>query len=108
MAGAVVQAGCRIGENVIVNTRASIDHDCDIEAHAHVAPGAVLSGCVHVGERAHIGAGATVIQGLTIGAGAIVGAGAVVVDGIPDGVTVVGVPARILRPARLPTCPHLH
>src|SRR3990167_2968395 len=30
MAGCVIQPGCRMGMNVILNTQASIDHDCDI------------------------------------------------------------------------------
>ena len=66
MAGAVIQADCRIGENSIINTRASIDHDARIGAHVHVAPGATLCGGVSVGSGAFIGAGATVIQGVTI------------------------------------------
>ena len=65
-----------------------------IEAHAHVAPGAVLSGGVHVGVRAHVGAGATVIQGVHIGYDSVVGAGAVVLSDVPESCTVVGVPAR--------------
>jgi sugar O-acyltransferase (sialic acid O-acetyltransferase NeuD family) len=101
MAGAVVQTGARIGANVIINTRASVDHDCDIQRHAHVAPGALLCGHVRVGSGAHVGAGAVVIQGVAIGDGAIVGAGAVVVDDVPPQSTVVGIPAReIRRPVR--------
>jgi sugar O-acyltransferase (sialic acid O-acetyltransferase NeuD family) len=97
MAGAIVQTGCTVEEDCIINTGARIDHDCVIGAHAHVAPGAVLSGDVHVGERAHIGAGATVIQGVHVGDDAIVGAGAVVLSNVPASCTVVGVPARPIR-----------
>jgi sugar O-acyltransferase (sialic acid O-acetyltransferase NeuD family) len=93
MAGAVVQAGCRLGANVIVNTGARIDHDCIIDSHAHVAPGVTICGGVHVGSGAHIGAGATVIQGIRIGAGSVVGAGAIVIRDVPQGAKVVGVPA---------------
>ena len=93
MAGAVVQPGCRLGENVIINTGACIDHDCSIDAHAHVAPGVTLSGHVHIGSGAHIGTAATIIQGIKVGAAAIVGAGAVVVCDVPAGVTVIGIPA---------------
>jgi acetyltransferase-like isoleucine patch superfamily enzyme len=54
----------------------------------------VLSGEVIVGPGTHIGTGATVMQGAKIGAGVTVGAGAVVIGPVPDGKTVVGVPAR--------------
>ena len=97
LAGAVVQPGTRLGVNCIVNTRAAIDHDCTVGAHAHIAPGATLSGGVQVGEGAHVGTGASVIHNVRIGAGAIVGAGAAVIADVPDGVTVAGVPARVLR-----------
>ena len=94
MAGAIIQAGARIGANAIVNTAASVDHDCMIGAHAHVAPGVVLCGGVRVGEGAHIGTGAAVIQSVRIGPGAIVGAGATVLHDVPAGQTVFGCPAR--------------
>ncbi len=96
MAGGVVQPGSRLGANVIINTGARVDHDCSIDAHAHIAPGVTLSGNVHIGKGAHIGTGATIIQGIEVGAASIVGAGAVVVDDVPAGVTVVGVPARLV------------
>jgi acetyltransferase-like isoleucine patch superfamily enzyme len=60
-----------------------------------------LSGHIHVGSGAHIGTGATIIQGVTIGAGCIVGAGAVVIDDLPEGITVVGVPAKPVTTRKL-------
>lgn len=94
MAGVIIQPGVRVCRNTIVNTRTSIDHDCIICDHAHLAPGVTLSGGVTVGRGSHIGAGATVIQGITIGSGSMVGAGAVVIRDVPDGATVMGVPAK--------------
>lgn len=76
MAGAVLQADATIGEDSIVNTRASVDHDCIVGRHVHIAPGATLSGAVRVEDRAFVGAGATVVQGLRIGADAFLCAGA--------------------------------
>jgi len=43
-----------------------------------------------------MGSRASIIPGKTVGSRAIVGAGAVVVRDVPAGVTVVGIPARIL------------
>lgn len=95
--GAIVKTGSEIGDNVLLNTASVVDHDCRIGNHVHLATGARLSAEVRVGEGAHVGTGASVRQGVHIGRGAVVGVGAAVVHDVPDGVVVVGVPARILR-----------
>jgi len=87
MAGSVIQARARIGENSIINTGATIDHGCQVGAHVHVAPGVTLSGDVTIGDESHIGVGATVVQGVRIGTGCMVTAGAVVVNDLADGRT---------------------
>jgi sugar O-acyltransferase (sialic acid O-acetyltransferase NeuD family) len=84
MAGCVVQPGAQIGPNSIINTRASVDHDCLIGETVHLAPGVTLSGNVRIGARSHIGTGAVVIQGISIGADSLVAAGAVVYRDIPE------------------------
>lgn len=99
MAGAVVQAGVRLAADVVINTRAVVEHDCVIGSHTHISPGAVLCGGVVVGEGSHIGATACLIQLVQVGRNCVVGAGAVVLKNVPDGQTVFGVPAR---PAAIP------
>ncbi|MHB1126568.1 MAG: acetyltransferase [Bacillota bacterium] len=94
MAGAIIQSGAKIGMNTILNTRASIDHDCIIGDHVHLAPGVVLSGGVTVGYGTHIGVGATVIQGITIGTNALISAGSLVIKDVMDESKVMGVPAK--------------
>ena len=93
-AGAIVQPGCRIGSNVLLNTGAIIEHNVQIGDHCHVAPGACLGGGVIVGEAVHVGAGAVVLQGLNLGSRSVIGAGAVVLEDVPPDCTVVGNPAR--------------
>lgn len=94
MAGAVIQADTSVGLNSIINTQASLDHDCYLGAHVHVAPGATLCGNVQVQDRAFIASGATVIQGLTVEEGAVVGAGTVLVRNLAARLMLIGPAAR--------------
>jgi UDP-perosamine 4-acetyltransferase len=93
MAGSVLQCGVSMGANVVINSRASIDHECKIGSHAFIGPGVVLCGDVQIGEKSFIGAGAVVLPGVRIGRDAIVGAGALINRPVPDGAIVRGHPA---------------
>lgn len=97
LAGAVVGPHARLAENVLVNTRAVVEHDCVVGAHSHIASGAILCGGCKIGEGVHVGAGATVIQGVTLGDGVVVAAGAVVTRDVSAHTLVVGVPAKEKR-----------
>jgi sugar O-acyltransferase (sialic acid O-acetyltransferase NeuD family) len=96
----VIEPGSVVGPGAIVNTSASVGHDCVLGDCAFIGPGARLTGNIRVGDLSFVGAGASVVPGRTIGRNVRVGAGAVVVDDVPDDVTVVGVPARVVRPRR--------
>jgi sugar O-acyltransferase (sialic acid O-acetyltransferase NeuD family) len=98
---AIIQAESTIGNHVIVNTGAQVDHDCVIDDFVHLAPGVILCGNVYIGEGSFIGAGTTIIPGKKIGAWSIVGAGSVVIDNIPDNVVAVGNPAKVIKHIRL-------
>lgn len=96
-AGAVVCVDAKVADAAIINTRASVDHECVIGEAAHVAPGAILAGRVTVGAEAFVGMGASVIQCRSIGDGALVAAGAVVIRDVAPGSRVAGMPARPMR-----------
>lgn len=97
MAGVTINSEAVIGKHCIINTNASVDHDCVIEDYVHLSPNVALAGSVTVGEGTHVGIGACVIQGVKIGKWCTVGAGAVVIRDVPDGATVVGNPARVIK-----------
>jgi sugar O-acyltransferase (sialic acid O-acetyltransferase NeuD family) len=83
-ANAYVGSQAILHECSMVNTSAVVSHDCEIGAYAHIAPGALLAGHVHVGARALVGMGVTAIIGLKIGAGARIGNGAILLADVPD------------------------
>ena len=101
--GSIICAGVRltvdisIGEFAIINLNATIGHDVKLGNFVSIMPGVNVSGNVTIGDNAFIGSGATILQGLSIGKGATVGAGAVVTKDVAPGVTVIGVPAKLMR-----------
>lgn len=94
MAGAVVNPDTRIGKGCIVNTCASVDHDCVIGDYVHIAVGAHLAGAVNVGENTWIGAGVIVKNNLNICKDCMLGVGAVAVKDIEAPGVYIGIPAK--------------
>src|SRR5690606_19789726 len=97
MAGVSINSEAMVGKHCIINTSDLFDHDCVIENYVHLSPNVALAVNVTIGEGTHVGIGACVIQGVKIGNWCTVGVGAVVIRDVPDGATVVGNPARVIK-----------
>jgi len=123
--GAVVGDDCNICDNVFIENDVIIGDRVTIKCGVQIWDGLRIEDDVFIGPNAtftndkfprskvypekfsttiikkgaSIGANATILPGITIGEGSMVGAGAVVTKSVPDGVTVVGNPAR-----RIKTC----
>jgi UDP-perosamine 4-acetyltransferase len=93
LAGATINPGTVIADNVCVNTAASVDHDNHLERSCHIFPNATLTGNVRVGEFAYVGSGAIVAPNLVVRKYSQVGAGAVVLGDVLEGTVVAGAPA---------------
>lgn len=120
-AGAVIGAGCSLGQNVVVMPGVRIGNRVKIQNNVSLYEGVTLEDDVFCGpscvftnvlnprsavSRKHeylptlvrrgasIGANATIVCGVTIGQYAFVGAGAVVTKDVPAYALVLGVPAR--------------
>mgnify|MGYP001388252499 CR=1 FL=1 len=81
--GVVINSGVRGGRNVY------LEHQVTIGADHAASP--------ILGDDVYVGAGAKIIGPIRIGSRVRIGANAVVVHDVPDGCTVVGIPAKIVR-----------
>lgn len=97
MAGTVINSDAYIGDFSIVNTGATVDHDCRIGDFCHISPGANLAGEVTVRDYTWIGVGAAVRECINIGKQVMIGGSAFVACDIEDGVTAIGVPAKVTK-----------
>ena len=91
-----------LGHGVLLNNSVVVSHNSCVGAAAYLSPGVVLSGHVTVGDAAFLGSGVLVANNRRIGARACVGIGAVVTRDVPDGMSAIGNPLRLLeRPLQL-------
>jgi len=100
-ANTIITSNATIGRFFHANIYSYVAHDCVIGDYVTFAPRVNCNGNVVIDDLAYIGTGAVIRQGrpgapLRIGRGAVVGMGAVVTKDVPDGLTVVGNPARPL------------
>jgi acetyltransferase-like isoleucine patch superfamily enzyme len=123
-----VGAGSVVGDNVKIGSLAHVDYDVRIGSgtkieglayipplsrigkNVFIGPGAVLTNDpyppsakmigVTVRDGAVIGARAVIKAGVTVGRRSVVAMGAVVTKDVPDGMVVMGVPARVVYSRR--------
>jgi len=95
--GVIVNSGSKIGKGVILNTKCSVDHDCEICDFVHLAPGVILSGGVTVGNNSFIGAGSIIIQYKKISENCLIGAGSIVINDIKERGVYIGNPAKRVK-----------
>ena len=94
---AVLTENVTIKDFVFLNCHTNCGHDSVVEKYATISVFCDITGYVKVDEGAFLGSHASVCPGLTVGAYSKIGAGACVISDIPEGVTAVGVPARVVK-----------
>jgi acetyltransferase-like isoleucine patch superfamily enzyme len=117
----LIHAGVRIGEGCTIGSHCNIclsqiGHRVSIQTGCHITRGVVIEDQVFIGpgvitlndplvpgraiiaptirEGARIGGGSVLLPGVVIGRGVTVGSGSIVTKDVPDGLTVLGNPAR--------------
>lgn len=87
----------QIGKGTLVNTGAQVHHEVQVGEFCEISPRAVILGAAIIGNQTRIGANATILPKIKIGNHVTIGAGSVITKDVPDNVTVVGVPGRIIK-----------
>lgn len=75
MAGAVVGTEAQLGEGVIVNCGATVDHHCRVDAFGHLGVNACMAGGSVLGHRAWMQAGSALGYGVQVEDGAVLAPG---------------------------------
>lgn len=82
MAGVTINAYSIIAEGSIINTNASIDHDCQIGKYNHICPGVNIAGTVKTGNNVFIGIGSNLINNISISPNTKIKAGTTVIKSL--------------------------
>jgi serine O-acetyltransferase len=108
-----IHPGAKIGRRLFIDHGAGvvIGETAEIGDDVTLYQGVTLGGTSWAKEKRHptlgnnvvVGAGAKILGPFTVGEGARVGSNAVVVREVPAGATVVGIPARVVQEARVPS-----
>jgi serine O-acetyltransferase len=85
--GVVIGETAEIGDDVLLYQGVTLGGTGNVHGKRHPT----------LGNRVVVGAGAAVLGNIRLGDDVKVGAGSVVVHAVPDGATVVGIPAKVVR-----------
>ncbi len=96
-AGNIITTNVSIGDHVIVNLACTVGHYSSIGAFCTINPGVNVSGDVTLEEGVLLGTNSTILEKMKVGAYSIVGAGAMVNRDLPQGITAVGIPAKVIK-----------
>lgn len=106
LTGAEFGPGCSIGAGllvrhpmgIVVSNLATIGTNCKLLQHVTIGENLFgTTGAPQIGDDVFIAAGAVIIGSVMVGSHSMFGANAVVLEDVPAGVTVAGVPARVVR-----------
>ena len=94
--GVCVSVDISIGDFSMIGPNTTIGHDGTIGAWCTLCAQCDITGRVTINDGVFLGSCVSIIPGKKIGSKSILGAGSVVISDVPEGVTAVGNPARIL------------
>lgn len=94
--GVSISTDISIGDFVMIGPNSTIGHDATIGDWTTLCAQCDVTGKVNIGNEVFLGSRVSIIPSIKVGSRSILGAGAVVISNVPEAVTMVGNPARIL------------
>lgn len=94
---AMVDKGCVIEDNVLLNVGVTIAHDSTVKSHSFLSPRVAMAGFSSIGKRCMIGINSTIIDNITICDDVRVGGGTLLINDVKQKGLYVGAPARFVR-----------
>ena len=107
--GTEIEHHVTIGNNVRIHSNCFIAQGTVIRDGVRISPNTAITSTKHpllpeekknrrgpeIGENVYISIGVTILSHLTIGKGSLIGSGSVVTKNVPEGVVMIGTPARV-------------
>ncbi len=95
--GSTISSAVKLGKCVTVLTYGLVGHDAVIGDFCQISAMALVNGHVTIGNESFVGGSACIRDEITIGERSFVSMGACVLKDVPDGVIVMGNPARVIQ-----------
>ena len=84
MGGVTINAGCVSGQQCVVNTNSSVDHDCVMSNFSSIGPGVTLGGNVKIGKLSYVGIGSVISHNVVVGDNTVIGGSSFVKKDVGD------------------------
>lgn len=95
--GAIVSPQAEIGKNTTLQSYVAVGHDAIVGEHCQISTHSVIGGHTVLGNEVFVGLHCPIRDRVTIGSRAVISAGAVVLKSVPENVTVMGNPCRVVQ-----------
>lgn len=92
-----ISVNTSVGNHCLLNVSTAIAHDCIVGDYTSMMSGACVCGHVQIEDGAYLSTNCTIVPGKKVGDHAKIGAGSVVICDVKSGVTVMGVPAKVIK-----------
>jgi sugar O-acyltransferase (sialic acid O-acetyltransferase NeuD family) len=98
-AGAALQHGAKVGNNVVIGSGTCVGHSTVIEDDCFLGPHVTIPGFCHIGRGSFLGANSCLADSIRVAMGCVVNPGAVILRDTEPGQAYTGNPAHRVAPA---------